>query len=207
MTTRDFKDFCNRWLKKADSQGERKLNDIFDEFLALYIVYNALYSQLTTNLNDSLKTNNKDLIKDDKSRATKLIPEYLNHKQLAKRLTEDNDVLEAIKKILRCLDNTKAEENFFVICFLRGKPRNFITTEPDIETQNILVEKAENIVKNVEGNEKESTEKLLEIIYQIRCNMFHGQKSFSERQRYLLEPTIVVIRKVIGLTLEELEKS
>jgi hypothetical protein len=45
---------------------------------------------------------------------------------------------------------------------------------------------------------------ILELIYSIRCNMFHGHKGFNKVQIPLLEPSIVLLRSVIVLLRDEL---
>lgn len=45
---------------------------------------------------------------------------------------------------------------------------------------------------------------LLEIIYGIRCNMFHGQKEFDESQKAILDPCIAVIERLNELFIEKL---
>jgi nickel-dependent lactate racemase len=37
---------------------------------------------------------------------------------------------------------------------------------------------------------------LLEIVYRIRCNTFHGQKRFEEHQRQILDPCIRVLERL-----------
>lgn len=198
MITREFKAFCNRWLEKADSQDENKLNDIFDKFLALFIVYNALYSKVTESLFYSREISKDDNTKSDFFCATKIIPRYLTHKELAKTFKEDEKVSAAIKEIKKYVGNTE-EDICFDICFRFDRSQGrFIA---DKQQENKLIAKATS------NNEEESIVALLTIIYKIRCNMFHGQKALIEKQRCLIEPTIVVIRKIIDLTLDKLEKS
>ena len=45
---------------------------------------------------------------------------------------------------------------------------------------------------------------LLEIIYGIRCNTFHGQKAFDERQSAILDPCIGVIERLNDILIEKI---
>jgi len=45
-------------------------------------------------------------------------------------------------------------------------------------------------------------EALLEYIYQVRCNMFQGEKGFEERQLRILQPCLRSLEQVIGAGLE-----
>ncbi|NJL36564.1 MAG: hypothetical protein HC840_09050 [Leptolyngbyaceae cyanobacterium RM2_2_4] len=47
---------------------------------------------------------------------------------------------------------------------------------------------------------------VLELIYQARCNLFHGTKGFEERQRVLLDNMSVLIEFVTQKVLEKLKQ-
>ena len=51
-------------------------------------------------------------------------------------------------------------------------------------------------------NEKATA--ILDTIYQVRCNMFHGHKGFQGVQRGLLQPMIVLLETVINVTEQKL---
>jgi len=40
--------FCLRWQTKVETYGDSSLEDIFDKFTSLYIVFNKLYRTLET---------------------------------------------------------------------------------------------------------------------------------------------------------------
>ena len=48
---------------------------------------------------------------------------------------------------------------------------------------------------------------ILQIIYQVRCNMFHGRKSVNPVQKQLLIPLTVLLEKIIGKLYQTLEES
>jgi hypothetical protein len=45
---------------------------------------------------------------------------------------------------------------------------------------------------------------LLEIVYRIRCNTFHGQKSFDDGQREILGPCIAVVERLNDMLIEKM---
>lgn len=47
---------------------------------------------------------------------------------------------------------------------------------------------------------------VLECLYQIRCNIFHGEKEFAPRQAELLIPAITLLEVVVRLSREALHK-
>ncbi len=55
---------------------------------------------------------------------------------------------------------------------------------------------AELVKKVSSSNHEEKTKGILEIIYFVRCNLFHGQKSFTEDQKRLLLPCIVILEEI-----------
>jgi len=46
---------------------------------------------------------------------------------------------------------------------------------------------------------------LLEIVYQIRCNTFHGQKRFEESQRQILDPCIRILERLNDMMITKLD--
>lgn len=46
---------------------------------------------------------------------------------------------------------------------------------------------------------------LLEVIYQIRCNIFHGGKEFKEEQVAILKPCIAIIEELNDLIFEKIQ--
>lgn len=50
-------------------------------------------------------------------------------------------------------------------------------------------------------------EGLLEIMYGIRCNTFHGQKSFEESQKAILDPCIAVVERLSDMIIETMHDS
>jgi len=45
---------------------------------------------------------------------------------------------------------------------------------------------------------------ILDCIYSIRCNMFHGHKGFHEIQVEILKPTIILLQKIVTLLYQKL---
>ena len=51
---------------------------------------------------------------------------------------------------------------------------------------------------------EEWTKCLLEVLYQIRCNTFHGRKQFQEEQKKILLPSINILGRINDLLIEKL---
>lgn len=60
-------------------------------------------------------------------------------------------------------------------------------------------------IEKLRSNDPEQWSKgLLEIVYKIRCNTFHGRKSFQESQRDILIPCIKILRRLNDMMIEKL---
>jgi len=58
-------------------------------------------------------------------------------------------------------------------------------------------------IKKLESPDKETWGKgLMEMIYKIRCNTFHGSKRFAENQKNILIPCINIIERVNSMVVE-----
>lgn len=61
-------------------------------------------------------------------------------------------------------------------------------------------------VEKLRSNDPEQWSKgILEIVYKIRCNTFHGQKSFQESQRNILIPCIKILQRLNDMIIEKLD--
>jgi hypothetical protein len=57
------------------------------------------------------------------------------------------------------------------------------------------------------SNAHHRAEAILKIIYQVRCNMFHGRKSVEPIQKQLLLPLIVLLEKIIEKLYQKLDSA
>ena len=64
----------------------------------------------------------------------------------------------------------------------------------------------ETVKKLSSPNPSEQIDGLLEIIYGVRCNMFHGEKEFLGNQKRILKPCICVIEKLNDLIIERFQR-
>lgn len=84
-----------------------------------------------------------------------------------------------------------------ILDFIRRK--EFYFRNEDLDWKSEPVKKMESSIPD------EWTTGLLEIIYVIRCNMFHGDKEFIGNQRRILTPCIRVIEQLNKLIVTKLE--
>jgi len=62
----------------------------------------------------------------------------------------------------------------------------------------------ELIRKSRSTDHKEKTKGILEFVYFIRCNLFHGEKSFTKRQKQVLLPCITILEELNKAVYESL---
>jgi len=193
------KELVKRWLSKAESYANEeltslngrlsfsrggKLEDSFDKFFSLYVAYNALYFEGTRFL---ISQNIPIEGKGDKASATKNIPIYVGQKELYEELIKYKSDIEVI---------IASTDKFYF-----ATQRDNIT--PDFDKDNELISKIENSFNLTEiEKQKEFNIALLELIYYVRCNMFHGKKEFDEVQKDFLDSINNVLEMIVRYILD-----
>jgi len=172
-------DFYQEWMHKADSYGMDR-EGCFNKAFSLFTLYNKLYVEASLKLaqNGDITLSESRSFPDKKG-ATKYAPMYIGHKKLQRALDENSQVNRSIEdlKIIIC------EHRFYInLGMLYGEHQ----PEKDLK----LLEGMNS--KGV----KAKIEALLEVIYSVRCNMFHGGKQYSEIQIELLYPICIILREV-----------
>ena len=167
--------FCERWREKADGYGTVKTEDWFDRFFTLWVLFNALYTEV------ALRTGNAGV--PDDSAAQDILLHYLTATTFAAQLNADNAVVAALAEIQT---------------FLQGHHYFFKLDRRTGERQPV---EDEELLGRLRANSRnEQGRAILEALYCVRCNMFHGHKAFDPVQVALLRPMIVILGKVIDLT-------
>lgn len=172
--------FCDRWLNNHERYDLNNLDHCFDKFFRLYVVYNALYVEVKKQLT---RTGG------DEISATHYVVEYLKAKYLWSQLTGDinsNDAIEKLKQIIM--------EKKFYISF--NMDLGIYSEDNDI----LLLGKLES------RSSQDKADAILNIIYQIRCNMFHGRKDYTNTQIEILKPLIVILQKVIDILYKKIKQ-
>lgn len=187
MISYELEKFCNNWLKKAETYNNETLSDCFDNFFTLYIVYNRLYVEATF-CAVKLGLINLDPDKDsfpDANAATRFLLKTLDHEIIIPKIFLNVELRLAFGQIIQLIEN----ERFHITLTNSGDARR----EKDL----ILLK---DLKSNSSSKKMRST---LEIIYLIRCNLFHGHKGYELAQQDLLIPVCTLLK---FLTLELLSK-
>ena len=186
--------FCNAWIEKAEQTDIEPLSGVFDKFSTLWVVYNRLYEESGRQLVFANSPIYRQFISNrgpsvyapppDKISATKGVVTYCGLANLRRQIFDNPNSTTSIQNIVESIASG--------MLYLH---ENNETGEPDHERDSRLVERVNN----------RCIESLLVLIYQARCNLFHGQKSFTESQRGLLVEMSSILVNVIHCLLESIE--
>lgn len=182
--TEETKEYIETWTKKISNYEGDELGILFDKFTALFTLYNRLY-------NDSfIKMKVENLLKksrySDFEKATILVVEFNSAKDIIDQLIKSKN-LDDINVIIDLIKN-----DIFHINLANGISQK----EDDLILMNNL--ESENIEIKAQA--------VLSTIYNVRCNIQHGEKHFQEHQRMLLEPIIKILDSVVNLQIEKLKQ-
>ena len=174
MLSNELITFCNRWLEKADKYTNDTTEDVFDKFFSLFVVYNAIYTEVTC----VLKEKNPQISTTDNKSATENIPKYIEEDILYNALKSSNET--DINSIVELIENGTFH----------------ISTKIDRDNKNLsAIRNYHSTTRKTE--QKEYNKAILSMIYGARCNMFHGSKGFDTIQKQLLIPMNNILEMII----------
>lgn len=207
--------FCERWLRKADAHHRYRrsfsrigrsnslshrsveardptaasLADCFDRFTSLYVAYNRVYTEVGKLLiaKDRVRPPRRGRYAPlpDRRSATEYVVNYYGADRLRDEILQDHPCRQAVDTLAQLI----SEHHFYL-------HEDYRSGIPDLERDADLARRAADY----------DVYAVLELIYQARCNLFHGAKSFEERQRAILETMSTILRFVAVKVLAQLKK-
>ena len=171
-------EFYNNWMAKSEVHGGNTLAAHFDRFISLYVIFSSLYLHVMTEL--TLSGHELPKLYKDKKAATDYVAQYLKAKYYVTKLLDDEMSRNNMAQICTLIEN----EEFHIILEYGNANRDL-----DLELLTFLRSR----------NSQERAKAILSLFYHIRCNLFHGNKGFEERQRNLLLPVNHLLRKTIEI--------
>ncbi|MCU1266225.1 MAG: hypothetical protein JWM21_2543 [Acidobacteria bacterium] len=186
-----LKEFTRRWRAKARPHGEQSLRQSFDRFFTLYVVFNSLYAEATLCLarQGCVKIENRNHFPDAEA-AQEYVVQYLGARHLLQELNNDSGTRAALESIKALVCGGTF---FFKLNMLTG------AGQPD--------EDADLYCRLTSTNKNAQACAILEILYSIRCNMFHGRKGFNEIQKDLLGPVNTILERIIEILYVKLDSA
>jgi len=182
-----FDDFTSRWLRKSERYRGPELSHCFDRFFTLYVVYNRGYDEAARFvLLDHPAAFPLWRIRgrrEEPAIASK-IPERIRATTgvcafCGASLRSDVLARTDVQEALRNLEAPIVQGRFYITA-------NRHTGIPDREADRNAFHEVRN--GRLFG--------LLGILYQLRCNLFHGQKEYHGMQQAILEPANVVLDRI-----------
>lgn len=178
MLSQNLRRIYEDWINKADSYRGDNLSNHFDRFTSLYIVYNAMYMHVMS----ELAIQGKQIAKKfrDKTAAVDYVIQYLGSRNYIEKLLDDEQSENCLNGIIELLQN----ERFYIVLDWGNRNRS-----EDLR-----------LLSNLRSsNNQIKARAILTLFYHVRCNMFHGHKRFAPYQRELLEPMNFLLRKTITI--------
>jgi len=179
----DTQEFIQTWTTKISEIKGIDLGAVFNRYTSLYILYNRLYNESFRQLKSTNSLTKPRYT--DFEKATILVVQYNSANDIITRLQNNNHFpdIETIADIIR--------NDIFHINLADG------VSQKNVDAQLV------NNLSSDDANVK--SQAVLSTIYNVRCNMEHGEKHFEEYQRLLLEPLIGILQTIVDLQLEKLK--
>lgn len=170
-------------MAKARRHDHQGLQHSFDRFFTLYIVFNHLYAEATFQLANRgrVRIHNRNRFPDAEA-AQEYVVQFLGADRLLKQLNDDPDAQAALAALRVQVCNGAFNLKL-----------NMVTgdAQPDEDA---------DLCRRLTGNNRnEQAAAILETLYTVRCNMFHGRKGFNPIQRALLDPLNVILERIIEI--------
>lgn len=179
MLSSELERFIDNWLFKAEQYSNTSVEECYDKFFTLFVVFNRLYAEATFELarrGEAEINQNRSL--PDKDGATKYTLKMIGVSNF--QALYDTHLSISVNEIAQLI----AEERFYI---LLSKPNG--NPQPNRDRQ---------LLMELQSSGKKRSLAILKLIYAIRCNLFHGHKGFEPVQVELLRPTITILAAVIN---------
>ena len=186
--TEGLRRFCDGWRAKAQDYSVEEIGGAFDRFFTSYVVFNRLYAEATYRLAQRGQVKVRERFPDSQA-AQEYVLQYCGAGFLVRAWEANEDSRTALRQIAEHL-----REGRFA---LRLDP---VTGARRPEEDANLLAALES-----RGNNRRA-KAVLEALYAIRCNMFHGQKGFQPIQLELLQPAIAVLEKTADALYQALDQ-
>lgn len=178
--------FCERWINKAEAYRSEDLEDLFDRFFTLFVAFNRIYSAAAEMRRDGLPPHLANKLRGDRQEATAVMARLITQARFTDAIGRQPTIADACQAISMLLQ----DHRFFLHSFRH-------IGRPDLARDTRLAD----------GLRACGLMAVLECLYQIRCNIFHGEKEFAPRQAELLIPANILLETIVSLSRETLRNT
>lgn len=177
-------------MGKARQHNQPTLNDSFDKFFTLYVVLNHLYAEATYRLarQGCVRLDNKTTFPDATAAQEYLVQYVGGAGAVIRRLNDSPTVAAALESLKSQVCNGTFA---FKLHMVTGEP------QPN--------EDADLCYRLTSSNLNAQACALLETLYVLRCNMFHGRKGFKTIQQQLLIPANIILERIVEILYLQLD--
>jgi hypothetical protein len=193
----EFQSLYKRWREKADQYNTEDLYQLFDKFFSLYVLYNALYVEAAAYLRRKAISEGTEVYKlnndqfPDKESAIHYVVAFLKSRSLLNMIESHPATKEALEQLKAFMNEENSIRLWICLDPVWGEPQK---------------EKDKELYRKLNSpSTDERAKAILTVIYQVRCNMFHGRKSVRPVQKELLIPIVTILEKVVDKLYEKLK--
>lgn len=178
MLSPEIERFCTAWLAKAALYNDDNVEGCYDKFFTLFVVFNRLYAETTFELaRQGRITISRNRSLPDRKGATEYTFDFIGQTSF------DHLFVEWLAEPVDTLARLIEQESFYIkLASPNGDPQR---------------EKDLLLLSELRSSGKTRALAVLDLVYSIRCNLFHGHKAFQPIQVRLLKPTMTVLYQVI----------
>ena len=196
--------FCEGWMEMVSKNNPSNgLDKCFYHFFASFVIYNCIYnfcykdekeknkmlsSQMLQQVPQTPKQNkDKKKTEGDRYRAICFMTEYAYKNNFI------NNILENSRDDISTIKSLWLSNAFYVL----NKDDNGEICEQERKLKQTL---------SSSNDDSEIFRTILELIYKVRCNMFHGDKEHTHNQITILNPLCRILDNINSIVLEKLHK-
>ena len=178
MLSPEIERFCTEWLAKAAQYNDDNVEGCYDKFFTLFVVFNRLYAEATFELARQGQISispNRSL--PDRKGATEYTFAFIGQTAF------DHFFNEHLTAPVDALAMLIEQERFYIkLSILNGDPQR---------DKDLL------LLRDLRSSGDTRALAVLDLVYSVRCNLFHGHKAFQPIQIALLKPTMTILYHMI----------
>jgi hypothetical protein len=178
------------WLNKATSR-QQVLDETmlaFEKFFSLFVAFNILYSHAAIKLEEPNP-------REDKKHATRTFALWVGHEVILSNLDANPVSVQDLATLRGLIQRTAQANAPFFLFWLPGTDG---IPKSDVSKNSQLCQRL------VSDQPVLRAEAILEYLYMVRCNIFHGTKALVRSQLEMLEPSIRCLEQIVELGMGKL---
>lgn len=174
------------WLDKAESCQQLQIEAVFEKYFSLFVAFNILYSHAAIRLQEPNA-------REDKKHATRTVALWIGHERILSELQANPGTTHDISTLRHLIERNGP-------FFLFWQPGEHGIPIRDVQKNAQLCQRLSSDQPVVQA------EAILEYLYLVRCNIFHGSKGLDQSQEEILHPSMRCLQQIVRLGMEKLSQ-